>query len=738
LTLVSALCLVALGFIAHFPALRAGFVWDDFLVYDNVYIRTIPGVINIWTHLAVQPESDVRYWPLFYSSFWFDYHLSGTKPIAYHVINLLIHLANVLLLWQLLRRLKIPGAWLASALFAAHPVHVESVAWVIERKGLLSMLFYLLAFETNRRFYETKRHQTHVLACVLLACSLLSKPVAVSFPLVVIAWLYWKGEALTTKTLKPTIPYFAICAFSGLINIWAVKLYDPVSNGFGLGTRLVLAGKSFWFYVWKLLWPLELMAIFPRWNVADGSLWQYVFPFAALALLFAFWLFRARLGRGPYVAMLVFGFILAPVLGFQDFSYMTYSFVASRYQYLASAVMFALAAAAVVRWADERSLLATPVFRSSVALVLLCLGVLAWRQAQTFESIETLFQHNIEVNPSAPAAHDSLGFALLEKGRYAQAEEHFREAIGLDPRMHEAHNNLGLLKVYQDKVEEAIPHYQKALEIKPDFGAARSNLGNAYARLGRTQEAVDTYEKLAEIDPGNADACYGLGVISLQAGEPLVALERFQKCIELDPRFANAHNNLGVTYEKLGNMTKAMEHYAEALRIDPKNVDACFNLGNAYFRQDRFEDAAKYCRKVVELSPSHAVAHNLLGDSLLNVGDIQGALSHYAQSVRIDPTLTDTAGRKAWIRATSGEPQIRNAAEAVRFAELANGNTGGQDPRILNTLAAAYACAERYKEAADCASKALQICREKGLTEMVPNLERSIQLYQQGQAMVVR
>ncbi|HNT33587.1 MAG TPA: tetratricopeptide repeat protein [bacterium] len=526
------LALLLLGFVAHWRVLGAGFVWDDYLIYENLYVRSLSGIWKIWTNLAVQPESDVRYWPLFYSTFWLDYVISGIHPVFSHGVNLLIHLANILLVWHVLKRLAFPGALLAAAIFAAHPVHSESVAWVIERKGLLSMLFFLLAFRAHLQFVNTKDVKTLGVAVLMLALSLLSKPVAVVFPVVVVLWMYWKGIVFSKRNLLFTVPYFALSAVSGLLNVLSSRLYDPVSFGFTPAERLLIVGRAFWFYVSKLIAPYSLAMIYERWSVDTGNFLQWLFPISAVLLFVLLWWARSRIGKEPLIAFSLFFVILSPVLGFVDYSHMAYSFVANRYQYLASVPLIALFSAGILRWARARIDLHRSGFSVVLGFILIILCLLSWQQDATFKSMETLFRHNIKVNPNAAAAHDSLGLCLLQRGEPMQAQKHFQRALELEPHMLEAIVNLGLAFAHQDKADQAIEQYEKALAIDPDNAPALTNLGNIYARLGRYDESLRWFNRLVEIGKASPQILNSLAASYAYMGRFEEAVETVQKAID--------------------------------------------------------------------------------------------------------------------------------------------------------------------------------------------------------------
>ena len=579
---IGALFLLVL--IAYIPVFRAGIIWDDHLVMENEHIRTLGGVWRIWTEAPLSPEEDVRYWPVFYSSFWVDHHIWGERAGGYHFDNVVLHGLNVTLLWRLLLSLKVPGAWLAAAVFAVHPIQVETVAWIIERKGLLASLFFLLAGLAFLRFERLRDKRFYIMALAFFTLSVLGKPVTVVFPVVVLLWLYWKGKSFTKRRLIHLVPFFLVALWNGLFNMHLASKYDPVNFGYSTMQRLVIAGRSTWFYLGKTLCPVNLMTIYPKWQLSPLRFWHFLFPIGVTVLILVLWAKRSQLGKAPLVAVLFFIIVLSPTSGLLEFSFMAHSFVADRYQYLASAglIAFFVSAATVFSRRQNES---RKTFTIAMAGLLLLFFLMTWHRASDYRDMESLFADNVKKNPNAPTARDNLGLALLTKGRYREAESHLRASLAIQPDLAEARNNLGLTLAYQGKDEEAIEEYQRLLQKSPDYAIAHANLGNALARLARFDEAAQHFVKAIESDAECATAHYGLGVLSLQVKTPEEAIPHLSRTVEIDPRFSNAYNNLGVAYEMCGNLEQAIKNYRQALSVNPSNRDADRNLSNALNKQ---------------------------------------------------------------------------------------------------------------------------------------------------------
>ncbi|HOW19171.1 MAG TPA: O-GlcNAc transferase, partial [Phycisphaerae bacterium] len=333
--------LLLLALAVYIPAMRGGFVWDDDdYVTENRTLRSLDGLGRIWFDIRATPQ----YYPLVFTSFWLEYHLWDSRPGGYHVVNILLHGTSAVLLWLVLRRLAVPGAWFAAAVFAVHPVHVESVAWITERKNVLSGVFYLSAALVWLRFAgldcpraaEPRRRSLYAIGLFLFACALLSKSVTASLPAALLLVLWWKRGRIARGDFLPLVPFFALGAVMGLITAWVERHHvgaEGAEWALSAAERCLIAGRALWFYAAKLIWPVRLTFIYPRWPIDSGVWWQYLYPIAAVAAIGLLWGLRRRIGRGPLVAVLFFAITLAPALGFFDVYPMRYSFVADHFQY---------------------------------------------------------------------------------------------------------------------------------------------------------------------------------------------------------------------------------------------------------------------------------------------------------------------------------------------------------------------------------------------------------------------
>ena len=413
----AALCLLVA--VSYFPALSAGFLWDDVILTRTAPLHTWSWLAQIWFAPRGLIQDEVHYWPLLYTLFWLEHKLWGLAPLGYHLVNLLLHTSVVLLLWRLLRRLEVPGAWFAAAVFAVHPLHVESVAWVIGRKDMLATVFYLSSVLAYIRFTEMPRGRRggpYLLAVALFVLGLLSKSIAITLPAALLLWHWWRHGRVTLADFSRTLPFFLVGLGIALAEYAYYVGYNRISFAYTPLERGLIAARALVFYAGKLLWPTGLTGVYPRWEpgIGDALAWGGAVGFAAVVAVL--WRCRRQFGRGPLAGVLFFAVALSPVLGFVDFSYMEFSFVADRYQYLAGIGLIAVVAAAASR-ACQRGLGALPAPRTRPArlaigvvgaAILAVAGLLTWNQAGIYRDNGTFFTHVIAHNPQAHDAHYNL------------------------------------------------------------------------------------------------------------------------------------------------------------------------------------------------------------------------------------------------------------------------------------------------------------------------------------------
>src|SRR5205814_904742 len=618
--------------------------------------------------------------------------------------------------WRILQLLKIRGAWLGAALWALHPVMVQSVAWITELKNTQSCVFYLLAIlsflkwndqggavsRPPQRWTGDRRSFVFALSLFFSLLATLSKPSVVMLPFVLALCIWWmRGKARWRDVLTLT-PLALISALASAWTIWEQKFHARAIGPDWAQTfpeRLIIAGKAIWFHLGKLVWPHPLIFVYPRWEVNSSKVVAYLPLLAALAGLALLWFIRAKWGRAVFFASAYYVISLFPVLGFFIVFFFRYSFVSDHFQYLAGMGPLALAGAgiaillgrvcgtptdfvphlhAVLR---SGSTIRIPRWRLVLSgglcgILLVSLGFLTWRQTEEYHNLFSLYTATLQKNPSCWMAHYNLGIVLSEQGETNQAIDHYRRAVGLRPDYAEAHYNLGRLLVEQGQLDDAIAHYERATATDPADAEAQNNLGVTLFGIGRADDAIAHYRKALEIRPDYAEASCNIANALIAKGDFDGAIARYRAC----------------------------------LAAIPDHEEARYNLASALLRKGRADEAIIQYQKVLQMHPESADAHANLGSAWLAKGHVRDAIEEYTRALQISPENLAALSNLAWLLATSADPSLRNGSEAVRLAERADSASSRSEthPTILRILAAAYAEAGQFAAAKETARNGLQ------------------------------
>ncbi len=560
---------ICLTFGAYLPSLGGEFIWNDSDYVTAPALRSLAGLGAIWFRLGATEQ----YYPLLHSFFWVQHRLFGDHPFGYHIVTLLLHSGAAILFALGLRRLAVPGAWLAALLFALHPVHVESVAWITEQKNTLSLLFYLAAALVYLDFDETRRPRAYLAALGLFMVSLLCKTVTVTLPAALLVLFWWKrGRLGWRRDFRPLLPWLALGAAAGLFSSWVEKHYlgaKGVDFDLPLLERGLVAGRAVWFYLGQLVWPFDLNFIYVRWTPDPAVWWQWLFPLGLLGLAGVLWLQRHR-SRALLAGFLFFIGSLFPVLGFVNLYGGLYSFVWDHWQYLADLGPLALAGAALSGgWERVR-----PVgpFLGAV-LVGLC-AVLTWYHGGMFHDDVTLYRATLARNPSAWMAHYNLGCILMRNpADVPEAVAEFETTLRLRPEHMGARGNLaGILVNDPARLPEAVVQYEAVLRMDPAAAEAHYNLASALAKTpGRLPDAIAEFEAALRIKPDHEGAHYNLAnALAKIPGRLPDAIAHYRAALQINPNLAEAHYNLGIALlSDPAQMPEAVAHFEAALRTRP-------------------------------------------------------------------------------------------------------------------------------------------------------------------------
>lgn len=520
--------------LAYLPSLGNGYVWDDAdYLTRNPLVRLDGRWADVWTRPLASPQ----YYPLVFTAFRLEYRLWGVTPFGYHLVNVLLHAANAAGLWWVLRRLAIPGAASAALLWALHPVQVETVGWISERKNLLALFFSLASLAAYLRWVEARERRYYALALAAFVLALFAKTVACSLPAVILLLLGWRRRPAARGEIVPLLPFFGVGLALGLLTAWLERVHIGARGdewAFTAGQHLWIAGRDLGFYLAKLAWPDPLLFVYPRWTVPTAWLPQLLVGTAPLLVLAVLWRGRRLWGDGPFVAALVFAGTLFPALGFFHLFPLRYAFVADHFQYIASIAPLTLAAAGAA--AGLRRLGAPRGGGTALAAaVLLPLAATTWARQPDYRDAFTLSSSVLRGNPDCWVAHRNLGDALVERGR----------------------------------LDEALREYEEADRLRPDDVPVTLAHGAACERLGRLDGAEADYLKAVRLDPGSATARNDLGALFLRRAQWARAAECLERAVALDPRLPAAHYNLAVAYHRQGDLARAVAEYDAALRLDP-------------------------------------------------------------------------------------------------------------------------------------------------------------------------
>jgi protein O-mannosyl-transferase len=727
-----AVLLVALVFIAYTPVLRAGFIWDD-----ESHLTRNPCVIGPFGLKEIWTTAQAVYYPLVLTSFWALHKFIGLNPLPYHAFNVVLHSVSAILLWRVLRQLEVRGAWLGAALWALHPVLVQSVAWVTELKNTQSCVFYLLSIlfflnwedqagavsKLPRRFGD-RRSLVFALSLLFFLLATLSKPSVVMLPLVLALCVWWMRERIRWRDALAFAPFALISVVAGAWTIWEQKFHARAVGPDWVQTfpeRLIIAGKAVWFYLGKLTWPHPLIFIYPRWNIDSSKVVAYLPLLAVIAGLAGLWFIRAKWGRPLFFAAAYYVISLFPVLGFFSVYFFRYSYVSDHFQYLASMGPLALTGAGIATLLgrfneipdrsafhsetepQSGSTCANPRGRSVLSgalcgALLVLLGSLTWRQTAEYRNLFALYTATLKKNPNCWMAHYNLGIVFSEEGKPDQAIEHYRQAVALRPDYAEAHYNLGRLLVNLGQLNDAVAHYERAAAINPADAEAQNNLGVTLFGMGRADEAIAHY----------------------------------QKALEIRSDYAEASCNLANALIAKGDLDGAIAQYTACLAAIPDQEDAQYNLASALLRTGRADEAILQYQKVLAMHPESGDAHANLGSALLARRRIRDAMAEYTKALQISPENLPALCNLAWLLATSVDPSLRNGSEAVELAERAESASSRSDrhPTVLRILAAAYAEAGRFGEAKETAQQAVREAEKQGNSSLSSTLRDEIALYE--------
>jgi len=724
------ICL-ALGLITlalYLPALR-----HDFLAYDDQeYVTENPQVpAGLTGHNLIWAFGfHAGNWhPLAWLSHMLDCQVYGLQPAGHHLTNVLLHVASVLLLFLVLNRMT-GAVWrsaVVAALFAWHPLHVESVAWVAERKDLLCAFFWMLTLWSYAQYAARPGAGRYWLTLGWFALGLMSKPMMVTLPFVLLLLDYWPLQRLQLKTLpalvREKIPFFALAAIACALTLSAQQRAIVSTAGLSVSQRIAHALVAYLHYLGAMFVPRHLAVYYPYETAIPAV--KIILASLLLALITLVALRFAS--RRPYLATGWFWYLgtLVPVIGLVQVGDQAW---ADRYTYLPLIGLFMS-----LVWGAADVIRNRLALRAAAVAVSLALVVATSVQLSYWKNTRTLFEHTAKVTPENYMAITMLGSLLAQEGKLDEAMEHYRTALRYKPNFPEAHFYIGNALDEQGKLDEAVAEYQKALWFRPTQEQTHIFIGIALAKQMKYDEAAAHYNAALKLNPESAITHNNLARIFHTQGHLDAAIEHYHAALAINPKLALAHNNLGILLLQKGNFSEGIKHLREALKLKPENAESQFNLALALNQQEQWSEAAELFKKTAGSHPADPKAHSEFAVALAQLKRTREAMSEYAAALLIQPDYPDALDGLAWILSTDANADFRNGTEAVKMAERACALTGRNDPVKLKTLAAAYAETGNFAGAINTARAAKDLAVSANRQDLANECQRMLESFQRAE-----
>lgn len=581
-------CLTVLSYSSVFTA---DFIWDDDAhVLSLEQLASFGGLLKIW----FVPGTTIQFYPLVFTVFWGQIHLWGLDPFYFHLVNIVLHAGVSLLFWYCLTLLDIPRAFWAACIFAVHPVHVESVAWITELKNILSAFFYLLAFISYRRYSVSNcsdfgnRRMTglyYVTSLIFFCFALLSKTVTCTLPAVLLLLAWWENGRIRRKDVLQVAPFFLLSVVLGLLTMKVEADYLLAKGpewAFTITERLLIAGRATWFHIGKMLWPHPLVFNYPRWHL-DASQWgQYFFPISVIVVLLLLWLYKGKIGRGPLAACLFVIGTNFPVLGFLNVYSFRFSFVADHYYYIANFGVITLFCVGFSQL--NKKLPSTFVHADKVifsAIIIICC-LLTWQQGKVYQNNQTLFTDIISRNPASWFAYSNRAAYYSNAGEDDLAMADLESSLRIKPDEADALHHRGIISLKRRELDRAFTDFDRSIIIRPWRMDYYKNRAVAYKFAGRLDEALADADHIVSKGPLDVqNLLLRASILELKGDHARAALD-LDLVVRLEPENFQGHANRGLVYYRQGRFMQAISEFEEALRLDQGSAESYYNRGLAY------------------------------------------------------------------------------------------------------------------------------------------------------------
>jgi tetratricopeptide (TPR) repeat protein len=735
---------------------------NDFVAFDDYTYVTqneqVRGGLTLDSIVWAFTSRDVAYWhPLTWLSHMLDCQLYGLRPSLHHLTSLILHIANSLLLFLVFKRMTgtIWRSAFVAAMFALHPINVNSVVWVAERKNVLSTLFWLLTMWAYAGYARRGGRGRYLLTLLFYALGLLSKPMLVTLPFVMLLLDYWplgrfrsepardsggggRDKAVAAgiqisvlfRLVREKIPFFVLSLVS-FYSLYSSVEKSAISVSQVLAPvklRIANALVSYVNYIGKMIWPAKLAVYYPYPNAVP----TFKATGALLLLVCISVLVILALRKKPYLAIGWLWYLgtLVPVIGFYQAG--LWPAMANRWAYVPLIGLFVIIAWAVadlvVKWRYRRIVTAL-----SAAVVLSAFVLCTRMQVNRWRDNSTLFEHALKITKNNAPMHNNYGRALLEKGDLDQAVFHLREALRIIPDLFESRYNLGKALLRQGKLNEAIACFTKALQLAKDSPPVHYNFGLALVKQAKYDDAIEHFAEALRIDPKYLDANNAMAIALLATGKPDEAIECFTKALQLGEDSPDIHYNLGQALAMQAKYDAAIKHFAEVLRADPEHLEARNKMGMAYLAAGKFNEAIACFNEVLRSRTDRPDVYVNLGIAYNQLGNYNLAIANWTQAAALKPDSFQVLNNLAWLLATTDDSNLRNPDKAIEYARRACELTHYKQPELLDTLAVAYAAASKFSLAIETAEKAVKLATSANGKKLTSEIQKRLQLYRAGQ-----
>ena len=682
-------CLVVLATLfSHWQSISGGFIWDDDAHVTRQFLRSLNGLWQIWFKLGATQQ----YYPIVHSTFWIEQALWGDNAALYHLTNIVFHIIVVFMLVAVLKQLAIPGAWIAGFIFALHPVHVESVAWITEQKNTISAIFYLITALFYLKFDSNRQIKYYTYASILFIIALLSKSVTATLPPALLVLFWWRRGKISFKNdVIPLIPFFIIGICGGIFTAWIEKVYigaqgSDYQSAVQLTplTRCLLAGHVILFYLSKLLWPTNLTFIYEHWSISASDYTDYIYTFSVIIILALLVRYAITGGnrksydtfsRAPLAGFLFFAGTLFPVLGFANVYPFMFSYVADHFQYLASVGIIVPLCAYITIRLEKLSDDFYSIIHVLGGCIIALFGFLSFLQCNIYKNGETLYRDTILKNPSCWMAHNNLGAILLSQGKQEEAKIQFSTALKIRPDYPDARsnmcsvliregnlkealvnaqeakrlrpsspenlNNLGIVLFNLGRNDESIAIYNEAIRLRPEYPEVLNNLGNALVQSGKKQEDLDCYIKAIKFKNDFPEAYANISILYLGSGHIVEGINCYEQAVKLLPASSNYHKALGLAYSNAGRINDSILQLQESLKLNQLDWEAWYFLANTLVAGNKYTEAEMPYLNSIKLKPDNVGAENNLASIYYKSGNYTDSILHYKLAIRLNPNYAE-------------------------------------------------------------------------------------------------